>query len=420
MTSNDQAWTKIFEQLNILDGLGKSPYFSITAKQINEIGAREARLMAKFDTKESLPQLFKDAELNINAISNGNYIIFKDPSHQSFINLPDYSKVVPQKFKPILDFELQTLVFNPRMSESNAIDFAHHSKILTTFSGEQELKLTTRGRFFSDGFSFKLSDIGDVDVKSVQIEVDAGYEGREQFLIIEAKSSTRSTFNIRQLYYPYRHFQNKTKKRIRTILLSFSNGIYYFTEIELTPNYYDYKIIGNTGIEVVIEENPEKISISELLSQETYAPSAIPVPQADDLNKVIDLVTFLADTPTDKFGIAEHFEFDERQGDYYGNAGNYIGLLKKEGTLFTVTPLGRELTQIKNRKNRNLTLIRVILKTRVFNDLIKLYFIQGEKIDDQQIIDRITNEGLTGTTPARRKSTIKSWLNWIILNLTTE
>ncbi len=417
MTSNDIAWDKIFEELNISKELTRIPYFQITASQINTIGKREARLMAKFDTKESLPQIFKDSELNINAISNGSYIIFKDEKHQSFISLPDYKEIIPRKVTPVLDFELQTLLFAPRMSESNALDFAHHSRILNNYCGEKELKLTTRGRFFSDGFNFQLGKLGEIGVKGVQIEVDAGYEGREQFLIIEAKSSTRSNFNIRQLYYPYRHFEKKTTKKIRAILLSFSNGIYYFTEIELHPNYYDYRIINNEAIEVVIEEKSEEASIIAFLSQPTHTPHSIPVPQADNLDKVIDLAAFLLDGPRDKFEIAEYFEFDERQGDYYGNAAMYIGLVEKSAGLFKLTELGNEIVHFQNRENRNFQVVKAILKTRVFNDLVSLYLKQQNQMDDQQIIKRLSEEGLTGSTPQRRKSTVRSWLNWILSNL---
>ncbi len=411
--SNDQAWEVIFDNLRISEALGNKPYYEISADQIKKISAREPRLMAKFDTKESLPNIFKKGELNINAVSNGNYIIFRDPSHRSFIKLPDYKEIVPKKITPSLDFSLETLVFNTRMSESNAIDFAHHSKILSKYSGEKDLKLTTRGRFYSDNFNFQLGTVGSIGVKGVQIEVDAGFEGLEQFLIIEAKSSTRDTFNIRQLYYPFRHFQTKTRKKIRTILLSFSNGVYYFTEIELFPEYYDYKILSNEAYEIVIREVSETLSIEELLSQETHKPTGIPVPQADDLNKVIDLITFLVENPADKFSIAEHFEFHERQGDYYGNACSYIGFTKKEGTQYKLTAIGEEVGKINNRENRNKQVIKAILRTKLFNDLLRLNFKQ-DKIDDQQIIDRLTQEELTGTTPERRKSTVKSWINWII------
>jgi hypothetical protein len=417
MKSNDEAWEVIFQELNIIEHLQESSLYPISAKQIKDISNREARLMAKFDTKDSLPNLFKNHSLNINATSNGSYIIFSDPNNKSFIKLPDYKQITPVKFKPQLDFELQTLTFNSRMSESNAIDFAHHSGVLFAFSGEHNLKLTTRGRFFSDHFAFQLGKIGSVNVKGVQIEVDAGYEGQKQFLIIEAKSSTRDSFNIRQLYYPYRHFQSKTNKKIRTVLLSFSNGIYYFTEVCLFADYYAYEIVSSTAIEVELGTSKEKITIKELLHQKAYKPQSVPVPQADDINKVIDLSSYLVDNPLDKFSIASFFEFDERQGDYYGNAGFYIGLLEKRGTLFYASELGVKILSIENRVDRNLKVVQAILKTELFNDLLTLYVEQGRQITDQQIIQRLIQEGLTGTTPARRKSTIKSWLNWIDQNL---
>jgi hypothetical protein len=59
----------------------------------------------------------------------------------------------------------------------------------------------------------------------------------------------------------------------------------------------------------------------------------------------------------------------------------------------------------------------MVLKTQLFNDLITLYFTQGNKIEDEQIIERIAKDGLGGATPERRKSTVKSWINWIIKNL---
>jgi hypothetical protein len=417
MKFNDQAWRKIFNELKILITLRSSTYFSISARQIKDIGLREPRLMAKFDTKESLPQIFRQNNLNIIAISNGNYIIFKDPHYRSFIELPDYSKTKLNTITPDFVFDLETLVFSTRMSESNAIDFAHHSKIISAYAGENEIKLTSRGRFFSDSFLLQLDNIGNINVKGVQIEVDSAYEGLNQFLIIEAKSGTRKSFNIRQLYYPFKHFQNNTNKQIRTILLSFSNGIYYFTEIELTDKYFDYKILRNEAYEVIIGEPVEIISIPDLISQETYKPIGIPVPQADDLNKAIDLLSFLFNNPSDKYEIAEHFEFDERQGDYYGNASGYIGLTSKQGTKFILTPNGLEISQLKNRKKRNLEVIRAILRTKLFNDLVKLYLKNNKILDDSQIIYRIAQEGLTGTTPERRKSTIKSWLSWIDDNL---
>jgi hypothetical protein len=413
MTSNDKAWSAIFDALPILNTLSAKPHYLITAREINEIGRREARLMAKFDTQESLPELFKKNELNITAVSNGSYIIFKDKSHSSFINLPDYSLITPIKFKPSFELDLQTLAFSAKMSESNAIDYAHHAGILSAYSGEKILKLTTRGRFFSDLFTLRSPELGELEIKGVQIEVDAGYEGLEQFLILEAKSSTRSTFNIRQLYYPYMHFVGKTNKRIKTVLLFFSNGIYYFTEIRFGALFKEYEIAGTQAIEVVIEEAIPKITARELMSQKVHRPQGIPVPQADDLNKVIDLLSYLSRGDADKYSIAEFFEFNDRQGDYYGNAAAYIGLASKKGRLFSLTNLGKTILQIKNSSHRNLELVSAILRTELFNDMFQLYLNQGGNITDAQIVDRIGEEGLTKSTPGRRKSTVRSWMRWI-------
>ncbi len=411
VTKNNDAWNYLFNKYKILDSIEDNNNYIISSKQINEI--REARLMAKFDTLESLPKLFKDNELNINAISNGLYIIFKDPNHKSFIKLPDFNKLKQQSFSPNFSFSLD-LEFKPNMPESHTIDYAHHSGLINKVYSDSNFKLTTRGRFFSDEFSFYLlKNLQKIDVKGVQIEVDAGLESKNQYLIIEAKSSTRDTFNIRQLFYPYQHFKTKTNKPIKTILLSFSNGVYYFTEIEFKEFYYSYRIINNSAFEIIIDRPFQLKPLHEIINQDTLKVKNIPIPQANDLNKIIDLLFFLSVNDASKHEIADFFEFDERQGDYYGNAAMYIFLVDKVKSKFTLTSKGRELIKIKNRDQRNETLVQSILQTKLFNDLIKLYLNNSNHISDKQIVRKIINYGYNETTASRRKSTIKSWMNWI-------
>ena len=56
-----------------------------------------------------------------------------------------------------------------------------------------------------------------IKVSGVQTEVDAGYEGKNQIVLIEAKNFDASNIIIRQLYYPYRQWQSKTKKKVVTL-----------------------------------------------------------------------------------------------------------------------------------------------------------------------------------------------------------
>ena len=175
----------------------------------------------------------------------------------------------------------------------------------------------------------------------------------------------------------------------------------------LSDDYYNHNIIGTKAFEIVIEDKTEELSMNSVLAQKTHSPKDIPVPQADDLNRVIDLLNFLSDGPANKSEIAENYEFDERQSDYYGNAARYIGLVEKDKTSFKLTESGKKIISIVNRKKRNLYLIKALLSTKLFNDLTKLYLSQSNRISDDQIIERLREEEkMSGTTPERRKSTM--------------
>ena len=84
------------------------------------------------------------------------------------------------------------------------------------------LVLTIRGRKYTPEFHFK---VGSQEIKtaSVQTEVDAGYEGENQIVLVEAKRPGVSNTIIRQLYYPFRQWQVCTEKKV--IILFFERDI---------------------------------------------------------------------------------------------------------------------------------------------------------------------------------------------------
>ena len=112
-------------------------------------------------------------------------------------------------------------------------------------------------------------------------------------------------------------------------------------------------------------------------------------------------------TSMNKHDVADSFEFDERQGDYYSNAGRYLGFIKKEKQNYTLTDLGKKLSTNKSRKERNEILICQILKIDLFNEIISTLIKNDLKIDRNLIIKCLEKKGLSGSTPARRFSTIK-------------
>ena len=83
--------------------------------------------------------------------------------------------------------------------------------LIRHFTGDDSLVLTIRGRKYTPEFSFTPTD--SIGSRSVQTEVDSGYEGRDQLVLIEAKSGKATNTIIRQLYYPYRQWLEFTGKR---------------------------------------------------------------------------------------------------------------------------------------------------------------------------------------------------------------
>jgi len=101
--------------------------------------------------------------------------------------------------------------------------------------------LTIRGRKYTPRFSFKVG-IQEIIAESVQTEVDAGYEGRNQVVLIEAKNSSTKNTIIRQLFYPYRQWQQYTEKQVKTLFFEKRDNFYSLWQFEFT-NPYDYNSI---------------------------------------------------------------------------------------------------------------------------------------------------------------------------------
>jgi hypothetical protein len=53
-----------------------------------------------------------------------------------------------------------------------------------------------------------------VNVGNSQIEIDGGYEGDSSLNLIEAKNYISDDFLVRQLYYPYKLWNNKITKQL--------------------------------------------------------------------------------------------------------------------------------------------------------------------------------------------------------------
>jgi len=424
MTLNDQAWSRYFKASSVLERIRREGYAYITADDLRELGQREPRLMAKMDTLHSRPQVFRDNALTIFPVKNGEYVIFEDSERKSYFEFGTQLDRVPvRRYDSRVD--LRSFDSYPReqsLNEAQAIDFAFISSLFKAHTSDEDLRLTIRGRFYSGQFEFDLGRIRHrVQVASVQIEVDAGYESDSAIYLIEAKVGRRENFHIRQLYYPYLEWSNRSQKSIVPIFLVYSNGKYCLTEFSFGKDFGDLRIV-RVECYIINESPTPAVDISRLLVTivEEEEPDEVPYPQADDLDKVVDVVKLIGGGADDKVQLAELFEFDERQGDYYANAGCYLGFVRREGRRFVLTHLGREFVQLESFSERTKSLLSRMLARPTFRALFVLLVANRfglDAIENAKIAEIIASHtSLTGSTPLRRASTVRSWTRWMLEN----
>ena len=421
--TNKEAWQLLFEKYNILEEINNNGYFKITAKQINEY--REARIMTKFDNSANLPELFKDNKLAILPITSNSYMIAKFQTYQEFEKTED-EEIIKINFPEYI----QSLDYNNITSEALAINCAYITQILENFLDEEALVPTINGKMGSGNFEFKINknegknEYVNVTVQNSRIEIDGGFEGVNSLALIEAKNVISDDFMVRQLYYPYRLWKSKINKPVRPIYMVYSNGIFnvYEYKFENDEDYSSIKLvkskkysIEDTDIEIADIEN-----IFNNIKSYTKEPR-IAFPQADSFERVINLCELLSEEPKSKNEITENYAFDERQTNYYTDAGRYLGLISKErkdrNIIFDLTDTGRKILKLRY-KQRQLEYVKLILKHKVFYDYLKLYFERAEKPSIIDTVDIMKNCNLynikSESTYKRRSSTIRGWIEWII------
>ncbi len=198
--AHDKSWSKIFNDYKILEHNFENAPFTLTAEMIKRAcqnfmttGEKEVRILCKQDHREERPEVFKINDLFLLPVKNGVYNIIKG---EGYVDIPPIeSEIVVYSSK--LDFNLDTSRVGD--SEMQHLDYAYATSLICSFADDPSLVLTIRGRKYTPFFEFKVCS-QQIKVSGVQTEVDAGYEGKDQVVLVEAKSSRASNVIIRQLF----------------------------------------------------------------------------------------------------------------------------------------------------------------------------------------------------------------------------
>lgn len=394
--------------------------------------SREPRLMTKFDSDKARPEIFRTNNLSILPDTRGTYVIgqFEAYSDLQYQDIKPQSVQIPDYIRTFDEFEVT--------SEAIALNVAQMTGMIDKVLQNEEVDslpalATITGRLKSGSFLYSINIRDNPNNKyqfsldNSQVEIDAGFETRDKLAVIEAKNHIPENFMVRQLYYPYRIFNNLgTDKVVMPIYFTHSDGIYAF-HIFKFMELNDYSSIKKVSQLNFIVDAYLNISIEDVIavanntdiikSDDIHAT----FPQVDNFNRILDLLNRINE-PIKSSDVTKIYEFDKRQSHYYISALIFLGFIKKiSGThTYDVTELGHKIQQMPNNNTRNLVIIKQILRDECFNIVFKKYM-KDSQIDKKWVakllLDRVT--AVDESTAGRRAGSVISWINWII-SVTTE
>ena len=422
--SANEAWEKIFEKYDVVNKVKTKGQFHIKSKQIKEF--REPRLMAKWDSSESLPKVLKENHINILPNSRSSYVLSDFKLYEKIPNITDNTTDIHKVSVP----QFETLNIKNITSEANAINLLILSNILDDFLGVENNVQTFNGRMGTGNFNFVVDTKRGVKekviVNNAQCEIDAGFENEESVIIMEAKNVIYPDFHIRQLYYPYRLWKSRVKKPIRLVFSVYSNMIFrlYEYKFEHADDYSSIHLIKSKSYSV----QDTKITYDDLLNvyhktqvktDDNMETADVTFIQADSFERVISLLEQLYEDSMTTNEVAEMMQFDPRQSDYYFNAGRYLGLFEKvkdenKGSIvMQLTTLGKDVYNL-DYKDRQLKLVELILEHKIFNDLFSYVFNKQELPSKEMVRNKMREYNVCSENLInRRSSSVIAWIKRI-------
>ena len=143
----------------------------------------------------------------------------------------------------------------------------------------------------------------------------------------------------------------------------------------------------------------------------------LPFPQADSFDELITISEGLFQNIMYKEQIMRIYDLQPRKYNFYIAAGEYLGLFEKSKNDIFLSTKGLKIF-MKGEKEKNLSLVHLILEHKPFYDVFKMY-LENDKIPYVNEIFEILKENKiynisSDVTLKRRATTVRSWIKWIV------
>ena len=186
----------------------KKGYVKITTEDIKKIiKDKEIRLLLYFDSEETMPQALKENGIMLFPNSVTSWWLIKC---NGILDLPQINTQIV-KFNSEVKFDLKSS--NAGMGEQQYLLNMINTGILRNFLklGDKEFYFSMMGKQRSTEFDLAIAG-HTIKIENPGIEIDAGIEGENFAIVIEAKAKIIKAVNRRQLYFPYMHVKKMTNK----------------------------------------------------------------------------------------------------------------------------------------------------------------------------------------------------------------
>ena len=270
-----EKWSDVIAKLNL--DISK-PVNYVSANRIKQITNEEPRLMAKMDREENLPTIFRNNNLFLLPVSRREYAIVRGSGYHQLESISE---------KPTIHYTQNPFpeLFANHESEQVYLDYAYSTGLFERFAQIPLPNPPSQIRINTPEFDFDVSNFK-IHVDRAQIEIDAITKGLQTTVIIEAKIGIPSSFNIRQIYYPFRTFLDQKKKNVRSFLFCVEpkQELYLLWEYAFDPHdiFESIKLIQSKQYQIKVSDVP---SIKEF--RDVSIIKGIEIPQADDIHKIV-------------------------------------------------------------------------------------------------------------------------------------
>lgn len=142
------------------------------------------------------------------------------------------------------------------------------------------------------------------------------------------------------------------------------------------------------------------------------------IPQADDLDKIIEIPFLISQYIDTDYKMAIHFQFSKRQSSYYRNAAEILGLVGTNRNHYYLTEKGKKYIRLPIKMQKKY-FIKLLLEFPILHNLFSNLSADRDKpVTKNDIVEILNgNSSLTGKTLTRRARTILKWLKWIQQNV---